>query len=137
MRFSPDKDFGSYTVRAYQAGQVKIVPPISVSENGATQVDELILIRSLIVTPKELIENWPPQRLTELTLAHLDTVIELDPELVILGTGRTLDFPALSLTESLFQRGIGVEIMDTAAACRTYNLLMHEGREVAAALIIE
>jgi uncharacterized protein len=136
MRFAPDKDFGSYTVRSYQAGQVNIIPPMDPAEK-IPQPDDLIVTRSFIVTPKQLQENWPPQSLAELAEEHLRAVIHFDPELVILGTGRKLDFPHPSLTEPLFSRNIGVEIMDTAAACRTYNVLVHEGREVVAAIIID
>jgi uncharacterized protein len=136
MRFAPDKDFGSYTVRSYQAGQVTLILPTDPAEKNL-QPDELTLTRSFIITPNQLQEDWPPQSLVELTKEHLQAVIDLNPELVILGTGRTLEFPKPALTESLFAKGIGVEIMDTAAACRTYNVLMHEGREVAAALIVD
>jgi uncharacterized protein len=135
MRFAPDKDFGSYTVRAYQAGQVSIILPFDPSQ-ASPQENELTLIRSFIIAPKQLKEDWPPQSIADLTVEHLQTVIDLKPELVILGTGRNLEFPHPSITEPLFTKGIGVEVMDTAAACRTYNVLMHEGREVVAALIV-
>jgi len=136
MRFAPDKDFGSYSVHSYQAGHVKLIVPMDPAEK-TLQPEELTLTRSFIITPKQLQEDWPPQSLGELTTEHLQAVIDLNPELVILGTGRTLEFPKSALTESLLAKGIGVEIMDTAAACRTYNVLMHEGREVAAALIVD
>ena len=136
MRFAPDKDFGSYSVRSYQAGQITITLPISTDEESPLAVNELILTRSFIIAPRQLRENWPPQNVGELA-EHLQVVIDLEPELVILGTGRVLEFPPPSLTESLYTKGIGVEIMDTAAACRTYNVLMHEGREVVAALIVD
>ena len=135
MRFAPDKDYGSYTVRSYQAGQVDIITPIESGEEPV-QENQLTLTSSFIIAPKLLKENWPPQSLGEITKEHLKIVIDLNPELVILGTGQTLEFPLASLTEMLFAQGIGVEIMDTAAACRTYNVLMHEGRDVVAALIV-
>lgn len=136
MRFAPDKDFGSYTVRSYQAGQVKIILPID-PEEETEQDNQLTLSTSFIIAPKQLKENWPPQSLAEITQEHLQAAIDLNPELIILGTGQRLEFPHPSITESLFAKGIGVEIMDTAAACRTYNVLMHEGREVVAALIVD
>ncbi len=136
MRFAPDKDFGSYTVRSYQAGQVNIILPMASGEETA-QDNQLTLTCSFIIAPKQLKENWPPKSLTELTEEHLHAIIDLNPELVILGTGQTLEFPQPSLTELLYVKGIGVEIMDTAAACRTYNVLMHEGREVVAAIIVD
>jgi len=139
MRFAPDKDFASYTIRAYQSRQVKILAPVestaAVTENQAKN-DEITLTHSFIIAPKQLKENWPPQKIAELTERHLQAVIDLQPELVLLGTGKSLEFPSPSITQSLFTKGIGVEIMDTAAACRTYNVLMHEGRKVVAALIV-
>ena len=135
MRFTPDKDFGSYTVRSYEAGQVNIILPMEPGEE-TPQDNQRTLTRSFIISPKHLKENWPPQNLASITVEHLQAAIDLNPELIILGTGQILEFPQPSVTESLFAKGIGVEIMDTAAACRTYNVLMHEGRDVVAALIV-
>ncbi|WP_455212201.1 Mth938-like domain-containing protein [Kaarinaea lacus] len=135
MRFTPDKDFGSYTVRSYEAGQVNIILPMEPGEE-TPQDNQRTLTRSFIISPKYLKENWPPQNLSAITEEHLQAAIDLNPELIILGTGKILEFPQPSVTESLFAKGIGVEIMDTAAACRTYNVLMHEGRDVVAALIV-
>lgn len=135
MRFAPDKDFSSYTIHSYQEGQVKLISPVWEDDDSATQ-NELTLTRSFIVSPKQLIEDWAPQNITELTVEDMDLVIELDPELVILGSGRTIEFPSPALMESLYIKGIGIEVMDTAAACRTYNVLMYEDREVVAALMI-
>lgn len=135
MRFSPDSDFGSYTIRSYQGGQVIVIPPSATGEPPA--VKELLLTRSFVISPSRLIQNWPPQSLAELTFRHLDAIFEQKPELVILGTGKVLQFPGPVISRVLNEKGIGVEIMDTAAACRTYNVLMHEGREVVAAVIID
>ena len=145
MRFSPDKDNTAYTIRAYQARRITVISPAFSTEDANPGANEIQLTRSFVIAPKRLVENWPPQSLPELTLQHLQTIVDLDPELVILGTGSVIDFPAPALTEmlltkgteSLYTKGIGVEIMDTAAACRTYNVLMHEGRHVVAALIID
>jgi uncharacterized protein len=137
MRFAPDKDNTAYTIRAYQPDQINVISPVVTGANGTAQVREITLTRSFIITREQLLENWPPQRLQELTSQDLQTIIDFDPELVILGTGRLQQFPAPALTELLLTKGIGVEIMDTAAACRTYNFLMHEGRHVVAALILD
>ena len=138
MRFAPDKDFTTYTIRSHQVGQINVTSPAA-SNDGIIigQSNELVLTRSFIIAPKQLVEDWPPQHLQELSSQHLQVVLDLDPELVILGTGQLLEFPQPSLTESLLTRGIGIEIMNTAAACRTYNVLMHEGRHVVAALILD
>ncbi|HLQ25816.1 MAG TPA: Mth938-like domain-containing protein [Acidiferrobacterales bacterium] len=93
--------------------------------------------RSLIVLPQRIIRDWPPRLFTELAPEHFALIMELEPEVVLLGTGRRLQFPKPSLTSVLVEAQIGIEVMDTAAACRTYNILMGEGRNVAAALLIE
>lgn len=91
---------------------------------------------SLIVLPDAPVETWPPRSITELTETHLAPVLAYRPEIILLGSGATLQFPARELRAALANLGIGVEIMDTHAACRTYNILAGEGRNVAAALII-
>jgi uncharacterized protein len=91
---------------------------------------------SLIVLPDRIIENWDANAFEDLTVEHFDFVMSLHPEMVLFGTGATLRFPHPRLTRSLIHAGIGVEVMDTAAACRTYNILTAEGRQVAAALLI-
>lgn len=80
---------------------------------------------------------WPAARLTDLTAAHFEQLLALQPELVIFGSGAKLRFVSPALQRALIERRIGVETMDTAAACRTYNVLASEGRTVAAALLIE
>ena len=91
---------------------------------------------SLIVTPKQIIPNWPPQVFDDFVPSDFASIAELEPELVILGTGKTLRFPDPSLIASLTNLNIGLEVMDTAAACRTYNIVVGENRNVAAALLI-
>ena len=95
------------------------------------------LTKSFLLTPQRLIETWPPASFDSLTAADLAAVASLDCRIVLLGTGPRQRFPAPALLRPLIERRIGVEIMDSHAACRTYNILMAEGREVAAALIIE
>ncbi len=95
------------------------------------------LTRSFLLTAQRLVETWPPLSFDSLTEPDLAAVADLDCRIVLLGTGRRQRFPAPALLRSLVERRIGVEVMDSFAACRTYNILMAEGREVAAALIIE
>jgi uncharacterized protein len=80
---------------------------------------------------------WPADALEDLTAAHFEQLLQLRPELVIFGSGMRLRFVAPGLQRALIDRRIGVETMDTAAACRTFNVLASEGRTVAAALLIE
>lgn len=92
--------------------------------------------RSLILLPDALLD-WPVDSFDQLAREHLSLLAEHRPALVILGAGRRHRFPHPSLYRDLIEAGIGLEHMDTAAACRTYNILATEGRAVAAALIIE
>jgi len=94
------------------------------------------LTRSFILTPQRLIENWAPISAETLTVADLEILATLDCPIILLGTGQRQHFPAPTLLRPLLARRIGVEVMDSFAACRTYNILMAEGRAVAAALII-
>ena len=92
--------------------------------------------RSLLVTPLDLVADWSISDADSLTSAHLNAVLELQPEVVLIGTGAQLRFPSTEVLRPLIEAGIGFEVMDTGAACRTYNILVAEGRRVLAALII-
>jgi uncharacterized protein len=89
---------------------------------------------SLLVLP-ERVTDWPPASFEALAEAHFALIAELQPEVVLLGTGARLRFPHPRLTAPLARAGIGLEVMDVQAACRTYNILMAEERVVAAALL--
>lgn len=91
---------------------------------------------SLIVMPDSITEDWNVQNLESLDQYKIETLAALKPELLLLGTGDVLRFPDPRLLANLTRAGIGAEVMDTRAACRTYNILAEEGRNVAAALII-
>ncbi|SPB16439.1 hypothetical protein NOV72_03640 [Caballeronia novacaledonica] len=92
---------------------------------------------SVIVMPEIPVAAWPVASFDALTPEHFDALVEAAPEVVIFGSGSRLRFPHPRLTAQLAKRRIGVETMDFGAACRTYNILMSEGRRVAAALLIE
>ena len=96
--------------------------------------DRLVRV-SCIVRAESLVE-WPPLTLDELSCDHVELLAEGRPEVVLLGVGGRLRFPSPELMRPLIDRGIGYEVMDTAAACRTYNLLMGDGRNVVAALML-
>ncbi|MFQ5757288.1 MAG: Mth938-like domain-containing protein [Acidiferrobacterales bacterium] len=103
---------------------------------GQITVNETIYRASLIVTPNRIIDDWPPQTFVELKADHFETIMACNPELVILGTGRRLQFPHAAVTRLLVEAHVGLEVMDTGAACRTYNVLTSEGRRVVAALLM-
>lgn len=91
----------------------------------------------IAVMPDRIVESWNVSGVDKLTATDVEALIELKAELVLLGTGDSLRFPDMRLLATLAAAGIGLEVMDTKAACRTYNILSEEGRDVAAALIIE
>lgn len=103
---------------------------------GSVVIAEQHYNTSLIVSPAQVISDWPPQVFEDLAAHHLDAVVALEPEIVIVGTGQHLRFPAAEILSPLLNNDIGYEIMDTGAACRCYNVLTAEGRRVAAALLM-
>ncbi len=92
---------------------------------------------SLVVSAKSLTEGWAGGSIEQLTEAHFRMLAEMAPEIVLVGSGKAFAFPDPALLAPLHAAGIGVEVMDTRAACRTYNLLLGEGRNVIAALIVD
>ena len=92
---------------------------------------------SLLVLPELSPAVWPVANFAALDVSHFETIAAHNPDVVILGTGVKQRFVHPKLTVCLTNRRIGVECMDSQAACRTYNILMTEGRKVALALIIE
>jgi uncharacterized protein len=91
---------------------------------------------SLVVAAERLVTDWPARSVATLAADHLAAIVELAPDIVLLGTGARFEFPEPARLAPLYKAGIGVEVMDTPAACRTYNILMGEGRNVVAALIV-
>jgi uncharacterized protein len=93
--------------------------------------------RSLLVLPDRLDAAWGPAAGEALQEAHLAPLAALAGHVLLLGTGARQRFPEASLLRPLIAAGLGLEVMDSGAACRTYNILVAEGRAVAAALIVE
>ena len=92
---------------------------------------------SVVVPWRGMVLPWAVDDFANLTEAHFTTLAELGPELVIFGSGQRIRFPKPAMLQPLMARRIGLETMDTAAACRTYNVLLAEGRSVVAALLFE
>ena len=103
---------------------------------GYVEVNRTRYAASLVVAGDRLVTDWPAASLESLSAEHLAAIVELAPEIVLIGTGSTFRFPEPQLLAPLRNAGIGVEVMDTPAACRTYNILLGEGRNVVAALIV-
>ena len=107
------------TVRSWRPGEFRI---------GKEAWREPILL-----SPQE-VRPWPVQTNESVTLEQLAPLIAEQPDVIILGTGERQTFPDHELGMRLLEKGIGLEVMDTGAACRTYNVLVSEGRAVSAAL---
>ncbi len=123
LKLQPDRIEGVNVVTGIAAGAVHI--------NGKPHATSLLLPwRGAVV-------DWPCGAFEQLAAAHFELLQSLRPELVIFGSGARLRFVAPAVLRPLIERGIGIETMDTAAACRTYNVLAAEGREVVAALLLE
>jgi len=123
MHFAEDHNIGRYRIRSYRPGELRI--------------NDEIHHRSLLLGVDELLADWPPRRFEDLQPEHLAPLADWRPDLVLLGTGARQRFPAPALLAPLYRLGIGVEVMDTGAACRTYNVLVAEDRRVAAALLVD
>ncbi len=105
-------------------------------DEGEIRVGGQTYQRSVILTHQSVIDDWRPQSKDELEAGDFELIQSLDTEILLLGTGPVLSFPSPALTAPLLEAGIGVEVMDTAAACRTFNVLLSEGRPVVAALLL-
>jgi len=93
--------------------------------------------KNLILLPGSVIPAWTTATVNTLSESDMNILLGLDTEIVLLGTGRSLRFPPGALLRPFAPAGIGIEIMDLKAACRTYNILAAEGRKVTAALLFD
>jgi uncharacterized protein len=103
---------------------------------GRVVVNQEVVEHSLVLTPEQFLRGWGPGRVEDIQIAHVEEIARLQPELVLIGTGRGQRLIGADRLAPLHSRRIGVEVMDTGAACRTFNLLAGEGRRVAAALLM-
>jgi len=122
MKLHLDRATEGYWIDGYGAGYVAIAGTRYTS--------------SLILSPNRIELDWPPDRIDDVTRDHLVSLVEFEPEIALLGTGSRQRFLPADLLEPLASRGTSLEVMTTAAACRTYNILASEGRIVAAALLM-
>jgi uncharacterized protein len=91
---------------------------------------------SCIVGATTLIRDWPPRDVPSITLEHLATLFEFQPEVVVLSTGAQQRFPSAAMRAEFATRRIGIEVMEVGAACRTFNVLVSEERRVLAAILL-
>lgn len=145
MQFSLDTNSNNYIIRAYSPQEIIVTPPQDMAATVKRIQDprfgdhpialELITSTSLIM-PRRLIKDWTTTPYDDISADELATVQEYQPEIVLLGTGTTLKWPAKGVRESLLAQGIGVEVMDSGAACRTFNILTEEQRHVVAIIFL-
>jgi uncharacterized protein len=122
VKFTLEPNSGAHLIRGYSEGEIRI---------GEQRVR-----RSCIVSAETLITEWEPASFGELTVAHLEAIFALAPELVLLGSGPQQQFPPADVRAAFSARGVGLESMQLGAACRTFNVLVQEERRVAAALFL-
>jgi uncharacterized protein len=121
MKFQPDRADGVNLITRHAPGRVRV----GAAEHAG----------AVIVPWTGAIEDWQVTGWEALTAGHFERLLRLRPELVVFGSGARLRFPPTALLRSLIDARIGIETMDTAAACRTYNVLASERRAVVAALL--
>lgn len=123
MKLTDEKIAGINMIRSYAPGEVRI--------------GETVIRGSCLVKADQIVSEWRPQSVAELTLDDLQPLIAMKPEVIVIGSGPKQEFPKPEVLGAVMSRGIGCEVMDTGAACRTYNILASEGRTVVAALLLK
>ena len=121
MQFVPDNFTAKYIIRSYEAGEVLI--------------NDSRYRQNLIITASELIVDWQPAAFADVTREDLAPLLALDVDVLLIGTGEQQQFLRPALQADFIKQGIGVEVMNTAAACRTFNV--SESRNVAAGLFLD
>lgn len=106
------------------------------ADGHSAKVNDRILLSSFILSPEQLIEDWPPRDSAALTPDDLAPLLAMRPELILLGTGERQVFPPAAVMAACLTRGIGFEVMANAAAARTFNVLAGESRRVVAGFLI-
>ena len=122
MRFTQDLDLSVNVIRGYGENELRINSDVSHT--------------AMIIAPTAMRPEPDLQTVADLTTAHADHLLAFEPELVLLGTGPRQVFPDAAFGARFLQAGIGFEVMDTGAACRTFNVLVSEQRRVVALLLI-
>ena len=125
MKFAEDHNKARYKITAYDANSIGV--------NGKA------IEAPLILSPMEILLDWKPKTYADLVIEDLEALYQLQEgaEVILIGTGQKQVFPDKSVLKYLTQQKIGFEIMDSQAACRTFNIIMAEGRTVVAGLFIE
>jgi len=105
-------------------------------EGEAVTVSGRLYTTSIVISPTEILTDWPPKHVDELQIDDFQMILDLKPELAIVGTGVHQHFPSPRLFTMFMGAGVGIDFMNSRAACRTYNILAAEGRYIAAGIIV-
>ena len=122
MKLSAESGSGN-VIRSFRPGELRLA--------------EQTFKSHVILSASEIIQDWKPAAFPELSIADFEPAIALSPEIILFGTGEQQRFPDNALMTEIMRQGIAFEVMDTAAACRTFNVLVSEFREVVAALLVQ
>ncbi len=104
-------------------------------ESGRVRIGEQWFTGHLIVSPEQIVDDWVIDDLNRLDIDDFAAALAMEPQILLLGTGEARLLPDVRLMAAFAERGIGLEVMTTPAACRTFNVLVQEHREVVAALV--
>ncbi len=122
MKFTPDSDQGNM-IQSFEHGEIRL--------RGR------IIHSNAIISHDQIFPDWHVPAIDELSIADFQPVLDLHPEIILFGTGIKQRFPSMALMTEIMQAGIAIEVMETSAACRTFNVLIGEHRMVVAALLVE
>ena len=134
MKFNLEKSSANF-IHSYESGSVKIQQATAEYSSEQSEILFKILTKSFILTPTALLEDWAADAQL-LTSEATQQVLDTQPDVILLGTGAKANFPSHQVIQNCYQAGAGIEIMNSSAACRTYNILASEQRKVAAALLV-
>ncbi len=110
---------------------------IRACEPGAIHLRDTVLRDHVIISATELITDWQPAAIESLSIADFEPALALQPEILLLGTGARQTFPDIAVLTEIMRMGVAIEVMQTVAACRTFNVLINERRAAVAALLVD
>jgi uncharacterized protein len=122
MKFTPETGQGN-KIESFVPGEIRL-------RSG-------ILHSHVIISQDQIIPDWQPAAIDQLSIADFQPALDLNPDIILFGTGRVQQFPSVILMTEILQMGIAIEVMQTDAACRTFNVLIGESRSAVAALLID
>ena len=122
MKFTPDSSHGN-VIQSFTPGEIRL--------------RDQIIHSNVIISHDQLLTDWNPPALDALSIADFQLALDLQPDIILFGTGRKQRFPSMALMTEIMRAGVAIEVMQTDAACRTFNVLIGEYRAVVAALLID